>query len=138
MRSRTGTMLLGAVVAALVLLPAADANAGRSGLRGKARSSHQNDTFSLSTEYTGYLSESLVIDLVRYPVADDATVYVIGEGPVPLGMMVYSRSIYVAGERHGKDYLVRTIVVRPNVSESEQSDDSKPSVGVVSDPAPPM
>ena len=102
------------------------------------RSSRHADSFSLSTEYTGYLSGSLMINLVTYPVADDVAVYVIGEGIVPSGMMVVGRSIYVAGERHGRDYLIRTIVVRPSSTESEETDDSKPVVGVVGDPAPPM
>ncbi len=133
MKSRTGLLL----VAAVALLLLSPAGASGAGLRSWMRGPHHTDTFSLSTEYTGYLSGSLMINLVTYPVADDAAVYVIGEGAVPLGMMVVGRSIYVAGERHGKNYLIRTIVVRPS-AESVETDDSKPVVGVVSDSAPPM
>jgi hypothetical protein len=136
MNRRINVHLVAAAVVVLGLSLAADLSAGQAGLKakGKARGPRAAATFSLSTQYTGYLGETIQIGSVRYPVAPTATVYVLGEGLVPLGMSVVNRSIYLSGVRHGKGFTVHSIVVRPAVSGTDDSG----GCGKVTDPNPPM
>lgn len=134
MSFRSGANLVVALAAVVALASAADVSAGKAGLKGKARDKQKDVTFSLSAEYTGYLSESLKIGNVRYAVAPNATVYMIGEGPAALGAMVLNRSIYISGERQGKTMVVQSIIVRPAAANTDDSG----GCGVVTDPHPPM
>lgn len=135
MNRRINVHLVAAAVVVLGLSLAVDLSAGQAGLKakGKARG-RQTETFCLSTQYTGYLGETIQVGSVRYPVAPTARVYVIGEGPAPLGMSVVNRSIYLSGVRHGKGFLVQSIIVRPAVSSTDDSG----GCGKVTDPNPPM
>lgn len=133
-RLNRGTVI--AAAAALVALVFATGAAAGAGLKAKGRG--PANVFSLSAKYTGYLSETITVNGVRYPVDPAATIYVVGQGVVPQGMMVYNRSIYLAGERKGKSMLVKSIVVRPMEGESRNSGGGRPDVGKVTDRNPPM
>ncbi len=134
MSFRSGATLVVALAAVVALMSAADVSAGNAGLKGKARGPKKDKSFSLSAQYTGYLGESLKINNVKYAVAPETKIHMLGQGLVPLGTMVLNRSIYISGEREGKSMLVRTIIVRPAVTDADDSG----SCGVVTDPHPPM
>jgi hypothetical protein len=136
MSYRNGVRVAAALAAALAVSYAAHAVAGPSGLKARGRAARQANVFCLSANYTGYLSETLTINGVQYRVAPETAIYVVGQGLQPLGMMVYNRSVYIAGERRGKNLLVRSIVVRPAVSDAPS--DGRPDAGKVTDPNPPM
>jgi len=108
-----------AVLAAVVSLSVASpAEAGKGMKANKKNSKQASNDFSLSTAYTGYLSEVLTINNAAYTVSPNACVYVLGEGPVPAGMMVYNRSIFVSGERVNGQSVVQSIIVLPMVADS--------------------
>jgi hypothetical protein len=50
-------------------------------------------------------------------------------------MMVFNRSIYISGEKRGKNVLVHNIMVRPAVSEAGSSS-GRPDCGKVDGPVP--
>ncbi len=136
MSHRIGVNLLAATALLLALSLAADVDAGKTGPKAKARAPRQNTTFSLSTNYTGYIGETLQIGRVRYTVAPDASLYVIGEGAAPLGKMVLNRYLYIAGERSGNSFVVRTIIVRPAATDTEAAGQSGTRI-LANDPMPP-
>lgn len=116
MSKRTVVTSIAAVAALISLSLASPADAAR-GMKGTKKHAPSSD-FSVSTQYTGYLSEVLQINNTPYVVAPNVMVYVLGEGPAPQGMMVYNRSIYVSGERQGNKSIVRSIIVLPVVADA--------------------
>ncbi|MGH7680935.1 MAG: hypothetical protein ACRENN_03005 [Candidatus Eiseniibacteriota bacterium] len=127
---RTVLTSMAAVAAAISLVAVSPAEAGK-GMKANKKHGPSND-FSVSAAYTGYLSEVLKINNTSYEVAPDAMVYVLGEGPVPAGMMVYDRPIFASGERQGNKSVVHSIIVLPMVADAGNS----PTAGEVSPNVP--
>lgn len=125
MRTRFAVLLCAALVAGAAL-PSADAAPSRT--KAASRPARAANTFALSTQYTGMISGDLLIDGVRYTLAPNAPVYVIGTGPVSQGVVVNARYIYLSGERRGGQAIVRSVIVRPD---SRGGSDRPGDVGVV-------
>lgn len=106
------SMRLG-VVLALGLSLATAVHADRRVTSGKARASELR-TFAFSSDFTGVLQGDLLIDGTLYRVAPKASVYVLGQGLAPAGLVLSHRSIYVSGVYVGNEPVVRSIIVRPS------------------------
>lgn len=111
MISRRSIMWQAAVVALILGLPAggsAEVDRGRAG----SRWIRQAATFAVSAEYTGYIGGTMLIDGVEYRVAPNASIYVVGEGPVRGGVVAHGASLFLSGERYGQVGYVRNVIVR--------------------------
>lgn len=70
-------------------------------------------TFTVSGEFSGAVAGTLVIDGQSYQLAQDATVYELGKGPVPVGTVYNYRHVCVSGIQTAGSVLVSSVVVRP-------------------------
>jgi hypothetical protein len=69
--------------------------------------------YSTTVEYSGVIGGVMEINRVRYRIARDATVYVVGRGGVSAGIEVDHASLYLTGDRVSGGMLVRNVLIRP-------------------------
>jgi len=123
--------------AALMLVPAvllATDSRGLSARKKKAKTAaSQVKSFAFSTEYSGPINGTLVIDGTRYTMTKKTSVYVVGEGSRPQGFSVSHQSIYLAGEQRGDVAVVTSVIVRPKPT-TEIVGDGSDGVGVKTEP----
>jgi hypothetical protein len=101
-----------AVLCAALLTFAVAAAAWPGDGRSRAVRLDENKTFTVSAEYSGYLSGEIMMHGRLYRLAPGTRAYVVGEGMRPLGFMVNRRSVFLAGEYRGRVPVVHSIVVR--------------------------
>lgn len=133
MKTRIFVPLRSALAAALLVILAADVQAGLFDVRHGARPQRRPGTFALTAGYSGYLGSRLWIAGAEYRLAPNATVYVIGEGPASRDLALDGASIYIAGERSGRTAIVHSVIVRRAAS---HDGDREGSVGVAPEDAP--
>jgi hypothetical protein len=114
MRRRIGLTLGLMCVVLLSTVPAQEAGAfGRANRKVARAPRPQSQSLCASTMYSGPLSGVIMVNGVSCVVADDATIYQIGSGQVPLGTAVRDRMICVSATRQQDRMVIHSISLRP-------------------------
>jgi hypothetical protein len=114
MRRRIGLTLGLMCVVSLATVASQEAGAvGRVNRREPRAPRVQSQSICASTMYSGPLRGELMVNGVNCVVSEDATIYQIGSGAVPLGTAVRDRMICISATLQGNRTVIHSISLRP-------------------------
>jgi len=113
MRRRIGLTLGLMCVVLLATVPSQEAGAvGRVNRKARAPRA-QSQSICASTIYSGPLRGEIMVNGVSCVVSENATIYQIGSGAVPLGTAVRDRMICISATRQQDRMVIHSISLRP-------------------------
>jgi len=114
MRCRIGlTLGLMCVVSLATVLPQDAGAVGRVNRKAARAPRAQSPSICASTLFSGPLSGEIMVNGVSCVVSEDATIYQIGSGAVPLGTAIRDRMICISATRQQDRMVIHSISLRP-------------------------